>query len=430
MMEIIPFDISSTIYLGQCNTNSHNSCCSNGEICLQTRNSCTCDSSREEKISQETPIVDQTVIYAFKNLVRKYKKQMGDTNDISIVTGGLQQYLNKKALKKTDKTEDIHQQDSIFHNLPLDCKLHIFSYLGPEDLCRISAVCRDWYFVSEDSILWKELMDRDVKSWNVIGHKTNPALYQEVQSDWSNKEIYLRCSPHINKLMHKNDAVFSFTDFLKSFLPKKSWTPKIAMFGPGLESDLTSGLVRKILYDKNEHMERTGLVSGQFEGVGSGWCYKLPNGQTFQLSVLYSASKQQRTQKLWNRVEGNNLIQVNKDEEGETTVELKPAVRDFCRTVDAFVFVVDGTSLDNLKANEIYELSAMLKERWSDTHIPLLVMSCIPNSLSLRLPCINVVEALHLGNLNRPWQVRDCWVENLEGVIDSFSWLIEQSQRR
>jgi hypothetical protein len=50
-------------------------------------------------------------------------------------------------------------------------------------------------------------------------------------------------------MMHKNDAVFSFTDFLKSFLPKKSWTPKIAMFGPGLESELTSGLVRKILED-------------------------------------------------------------------------------------------------------------------------------------------------------------------------------------
>lgn len=66
--------------------------------------------------------------------------------------------------------------------------------------------------------------------------------------------------------MHKTDAVFSFMDFLKSFLPKKSWTPKIAMFGPGLESDHTSGLVRKLLYDDNRYMERIGLVSGQFEG--------------------------------------------------------------------------------------------------------------------------------------------------------------------
>jgi hypothetical protein len=38
------------------------------------------------------------------------------------------------------------------------------------------------------------------------------------------------------------------------------------MFGPGLESELTSGLVRKILYEDNRQMERTGLVSGQFEG--------------------------------------------------------------------------------------------------------------------------------------------------------------------
>lgn len=57
-------------------------------------------------------------------------------------------------------------------------------------------------------------------------------------------------------------------------------------------------------------------------------------------------------------------------------------------------------------ANENYELSAMLKERWSDTHIPVLVMSCIPNQQSPRVPCIDVIEALHLGKLNRPWQVR------------------------
>ena len=48
----------------------------------------------------------------------------------------------------------------------------------------------------------------------------------------------------------------------------------------------------------------------------------------------------------------------------------------------------------------------MLKERWSDTHIPLLVMSCIPNSHSPRIPCVDVVEALQLGKLNRPWQVK------------------------
>lgn len=424
MMELIPYDISSTVYLGH----SINSGCKE-----QTGDDCCgsfIDETRTRVLANEPILVDQTIVYSFKTLVKKYRKQMGDSKDISIVTGGLQQYLNKKALQKCDNDENINQQDSLFHSLPLDCKLHIFSYLGPVDLCRIGGVCRDWYFVSEDNLLWKEMMERDIKKWHAIGHNTNPKLYQEVKSDWTNKEIYLKCSPHINKLMHKNDAVFNFMDFLKSFLPKKSWTPKIAMFGPGLESEHTSGLVRKVLYDDNRYMERIGLVSGQFEGVGSGWCYKLPNGQSFQLSVLYSASKQQRTQKSWNRMTGNNLIQVNKDAEGEDSVELKPAVRDFCRTVDAFVYVVDATSTYNLRANENYELSAMLKERWSDTHIPVLVMSCIPNQQSPRVPCIDVIEALHLGKLNRPWQVRDCWVENLEGVIDGISWTIEQAQRK
>lgn len=421
MMEIIPCDISSTIYLG------HQSCYSSES---NIPNEIGIVFEQDQTIIEKPATIDEQVVFAFKTLLKKYKRQMGDAKDLSIVTGGLQQYLNKKALKKTEQTDYSIQSESIFHTLPIECKLHIFSFLGPQDLCRISAVCRDWYFVSEDNILWKELIERDVKVWNVIGHSTNPALYQEVQSDWTNKEIYLRCSPDINKMMHKNDAVFSFTDFLKSFLPKKSWTPKIAMFGPGLESDLTSGIVRKILYENNQYMERTGLVSGQFEGVGSGWCYRLPNGQTFQLSVLYSASKEQRTKKSWNRVTGNNLIKVQQGEEGEETVELKPAVRDFCRTVDAFIYVVDSTSKDNLRANENYELSAMIRERWSETHIPVLVMSCIPDKLSTRIPCVDVVEALHLGKLNRPWQVRDCWIENLDGVVDGLSWLIEQAHRR
>lgn len=426
MMEILPYDFSSTQNFG------HNYYSCGSEKCTESCKSVEFELKQEQLLIEEPANIDKTVVFAFKTLMKKYKKLMGDTNDISIVTGGLQQYLNKKALKKTTEDDNCYQPDSAFHKLPVDCKLHIFSFLGAQDLSRISGVCRDWYFVSEYNILWKELMERDAKNWNVIGHQTNPALYQEVQSDWSNKEIYLKCSPHVNKMMHKNDAVFSFTDFLKSFLPKKSWTPKIAMFGPGLESELTSGLVRKILYEDNRQMERTGLVSGQFEGVGSGWCYKLPNGQTFQLSVLYSASKQQRSQKSWNRVTGNNLIQVKKEgEEGEEIVELKPAVRDFCRTVDAFVYVVDSTSVDNLKANENYELSAMIRERWSDTHIPVLVMSCIPNKDSSRIPCINVVEALQLGKLNRPWRVRECWInDNLEGVVDGISWLIEQAHRR
>ena len=105
-MDVIPCDISSTIYLGQPNNIPVNA------NCMQLQ-----EPFEPELI--EPGIVDQTVVFAFKTLIKRYKKQMGDTKDISIVTGGLQQYLNKKALKKTEKTDDTHQEDSLFHSLPV-----------------------------------------------------------------------------------------------------------------------------------------------------------------------------------------------------------------------------------------------------------------------------------------------------------------------
>ena len=51
------------------------------------------------------------------------------------------------------------------------------------------------------------------------------------------------------------------------------------------------------------------------------------------------------------------------------------------------------------------EMIAMVSERWLATHIPLLVLSCVPDIESQRLPCSDIVEKLNLASLNRPWQV-------------------------
>ncbi|KAL5016650.1 hypothetical protein ScPMuIL_006239 [Solemya velum] len=46
-------------------------------------------------------------------------------------------------------------------------------------------------------------------TWNSIGHMTNPFLYGEVQSEWTDKEIYLRCSPEVNKALHQQNAILT-----------------------------------------------------------------------------------------------------------------------------------------------------------------------------------------------------------------------------
>lgn len=79
---------------------------------------------------------------------------------------------------------------------------------------------------------------------------------------------------------------------------------------------------------------------------------KMKNGQMFQLSVLYSAVKKERQKPIRDRVQGNRLMQVNSDKTSPEKFELISAVRDLCRTLDAFVFVVDA-SLENNNGNGI-----------------------------------------------------------------------------
>lgn len=51
------------------------------------------------------------------------------------------------------------------------------------------------------------------------------------------------------------------------------------------------------------------------------------------------------------------------------------------------------------------ELFAMVNERWSATHVPVLVLSCVHDASQSRIPCITIVEKLEMAKLNRPWQV-------------------------
>lgn len=372
-------------------------------------------------------LLDEGLLYTLKTLVKKYKKQMGEQPE-TFVSGGLQQYLIKQEMKQRSLINDqknVDQDASIFHKLPLNAKLHIFSYLGIRDLCRVSGVCRDWYDVSQDNFLWQEKLTRNIQSWNIISHLTNPAMYKEVQSEWTNKEIFLRCSPEVNKIMHeRNSMLTSISNMLRYFLPKK--VPKIAMFGPGLESENTSSLVRQMLTSRTL-LEQVGMVPGQFDGVGSGWLLKMADCSNFQLSVLYSASKSIRQQPGWDRINGNNLLQVLV-QDGEVGVELKPAVKDFCRTVDAFIYVIDATSTATGESDQ--EFYTMVNERWSATHVPVLVLSCVRNSTAPRIPCIKIVEKLAMSNMNRPWQVRNCEAENLTEVLEGIRWVVEQSHRR
>lgn len=389
-----------------------------------------CSINAESRTNEESDIslIDQSTVYYFKHLIRKYQKQMGDIQNTNVCSGGLQQYLIKQVEKNQRlQSEFTGQEQSKFESLPVDVKLHIFSYLSATDLCRVSSVCQSWYQITEDNILWMGLLDRDIASWSVIGHCTNPAMYREVQSDWSNKQIYLKCSPDVNKLMHQQNAVFHhISSFLRYFLPRHA--PIFAMFGPGLETS-TSGLVRRIIHESD--LKTVGMFPGKYDGVGGGFTLRSPSGLQFNLSVLYSASQNVREKQGRDRNHGNQLIHEFKNTDSKTEkYELLAAVQDFCRTVDGFVYVVDASKDSSAVESGIDELMAIVCERWSATHVPVLVLSAVPQEDSARIPCCEVIERLKLSDLHRPWQVRNCAIDTRVGILEGFTWLAEQSQRR
>jgi len=85
---------------------------------------------------------------------------------------------------------------------------------------------------------------------------------------------YLQCCPLVAKLLKQKHASFHrLSDILRSLWPKK--TPKIVMFGPGLESS-TSHIVRKILDGQSQLFTVVSMFPGQFDGMKICWIFVIP----------------------------------------------------------------------------------------------------------------------------------------------------------
>ncbi|CAL1543841.1 unnamed protein product [Lymnaea stagnalis] len=390
-------------------------------------------------------------------LLLKYSMYSRSTSSNSRVSsGGLQQFIIRKLQQKfgqsyggslTQRLKALYTKDesvmtcvirdsddnSFFQYLPVDLKLQIFSYLDARSLCLACCVNQEWSQLTCDNLLWKHLLQQDLTRWTQISHMTNPKMYQEVNSEWSQKEIYLKCSPEFQKSMRQSNSAFhQVSSMLKYFVPKK--VPKVAMFGPGLEQS-TSGIVRHMLYEDNTIFNRIAMFPGQFEGVGGGMTLKLPMGHSLHLSVLYSASKNERENRgAQERVEKNKMLQKHAGQVvavgEEPQYELKTQIKHLCQVLDGFIFVVDASESSKSVESGRCELMAMVKERRTAPHVPLLVLSCIKEEGCQRMPAKDIVELLHLSTLSQPWLVIDCVADKLDSIVAGIVWLIDQSQFR
>lgn len=363
-----------------------------------------------------------------------------------LVSGGLQRYLIEKGSGDGDGCLQPSKCNgnavSTFFDLPDCIQLHIFSLLDVRDLCVVAGVCRRWDYLSSDDLLWRKKLRRDVDAWNVIGRTTNPASYQDGQVDWTAKEIYLRCSPVVAEMSKRQNFILHhLSSIFRSFWPKK--TPKLAMFGPGLESR-TSLLVRKILEDKTRLFKMVRMFPGQFGGVGSGFTIRVNDFINLDLITIYTATKEEREHRSpEERLRKSRTLAPSKtagapgDDDGgqvaamaaEPTFEVQSSIKDLCRTLDGFIFVVDATVPPEEVRLARPELFAMVNELWAQNGAPVLVLSCVPEADEGRpLSCMNVVQELQLQKLNRPWQVHNCCVGSMDGIESAIHWVVETSQ--
>lgn len=323
--------------------------------------------------------------------------------------------------------------DLVFHNLPEDILFNILSYLSAKDLCRLSCVNNRFYYISNDEYFWRRKLLTDSNHWKSLGSDANPELYRsKYPNEMPSKEIYLRCCPGIQEYYLTNNS-FTINDVftrLKSFFYKV--IPKIALIGPGLESD-TSCFVKNIMCDSTINPLRfVKMFPGYSGGIGSGFTFELKNGgrtfsRQFDLSIIYSTTESERTQATAtvNRMRNNKLfLSASSDEDAP---RLTAQATDFFLAMDALVYAVDANVLEeSFWQLARAELHALTKHVWARPHVPILVLSlALDESAPRKLCCTGVIRQLDMNGLHGRWRVVDSTVMDMAKVHEAFHWLLD-----
>ncbi|CAF1207436.1 unnamed protein product [Adineta ricciae] len=336
------------------------------------------------------------------------------------VIGGSQQFSHRHSTMANSDEQQMSNDNNnttlSILDLPDEVYLHLFSFLRPIDLCQISNVCKKWYRLATDDNVWRQRLLHDMKAWPAISSRSNPLSYMLVQSDRSQKEIFLTCSPTIHRCSNQiNDSLVYLSQFSNYF---RSWfigSKDLIMFGPGLES-YTSPLVKNLLWDESKRFQTMGMIPGH-AGFGSGIKIKLQS-HVFNLITLYTNCMKERE----NRQTGDRLATSNRLVRSNhiDDFDISPQVRDACREANGLVYVIEA-SRDNKLSDFCTELQVMTREF---RNLPLLVLSCVRNTETKRWPAIDVVRELQMSSFANQWLVQDCCVDTLKGVDDGFIWLL------
>lgn len=100
-----------------------------------------------------------------------------------------------------------------FNYFQVSLQLDVFSYLDAETLCQVASTCKYWHIISEDKVLWSNLLRDDVKKWTTINHLSYPLTYEEANTELSPKQMYVQIKFKNKKKLFQTDCLIEIFEF-------------------------------------------------------------------------------------------------------------------------------------------------------------------------------------------------------------------------
>lgn len=139
---------------------------------------------------------------------------------------------------------------------------------------------------------------------------------------------------------------------------------------------------------------------------------RIANKTSFGLITLYSATQRVResASRREDRLANNRFLDTKRPASHDSPgheCEPNPSVKELCRVVDGFVYVVDATEdYSQIGGSCVAELHAMLNTEWTGVRAPLVVLSCVcDEGVANTTSCFDLIDVLQLRTLGRQWQV-------------------------
>ena len=192
------------------------------------------------------------------------------------------------------------------------------------------------------------------------------------------------------------------------------------MFGSGLDA---SGLVQRILWDKNSPFTVKGMFPGQHGGVGAGVTLEHESG-TINLITMHSLPKAEREQQQAEGARRSNLLVETTDTDNRSLFTLSPSIQQMISSVSAFIYVVKSDcGVDRVKLG-MEEFKSMMEATLLSRNVPVLILCCSDSVDCYSIPCLDIIDELDVAHLKRPWQARKCQIDTLKGFLDGINWLM------